>query len=62
VNGKALTSLSPAEVRRTFDVNTLAHFWMLQATLPSLEQCADALIVTISSVVKWALSPVFKSF
>ena len=36
VPGKALLDLSEAEVRRTFDVNTLAHYWTLQAFLPAI--------------------------
>ncbi|TDH71518.1 hypothetical protein CCR75_007264 [Bremia lactucae] len=43
--------LKPEQIRKTFAVNTFAHFWMVQATLPSLQKASKALIVTMSSVM-----------
>lgn len=51
VSGRSLSELSPAQIRATFAVNTLAHFWTVKAVLPSMKQCRDGLIVSVSSVV-----------
>jgi all-trans-retinol dehydrogenase (NAD+) len=52
VSGKSLAQLSPAQVRRTFAVNALAHFWTVQSALPSLQRASEALVVSVSSVVR----------
>lgn len=52
VAGKPLAQLSPAQVRKTFEVNTFAHFWTVQSALPSLKRAKQALIVSVSSVVR----------
>ena len=36
VAGKPLLDLTPEDIERTFRVNTLAHFWTLQAFLPAM--------------------------
>ncbi|CAK5275369.1 unnamed protein product [Mycena citricolor] len=36
VQGKLLLDLSPEDLKQTFDVNTLAHFWTLKAFLPAM--------------------------
>ncbi|TMW55729.1 hypothetical protein Poli38472_010611 [Pythium oligandrum] len=51
VIGKSIMDLSPSEVRRTFDVNVVAHFWMVKSVLPSMKQCEEAMIVSISSIL-----------
>uniref|UniRef100_K3WIM3 Ketoreductase domain-containing protein n=1 Tax=Globisporangium ultimum (strain ATCC 200006 / CBS 805.95 / DAOM BR144) TaxID=431595 RepID=K3WIM3_GLOUD len=56
VSGKSLLELSAAQIRATFAVNTLAHFWMVRAVLPSMKQCKDGLIVSVSSVMGMASS------
>lgn len=54
VAGRSLLELTPAQIRATFAVNTLAHFWTVRAVLPSMKQDAtrDAMIVSVSSVVR----------
>jgi NAD(P)-dependent dehydrogenase (short-subunit alcohol dehydrogenase family) len=52
VSGKSLAQLKPAQVRRTFAVNALAHFWTVQSALPSLQRASEALVVSVSSVVR----------
>lgn len=49
VAGKPLTSLEPADVTRTFGVNTLAHFWTLRAFLPDMLRNDSGHVVTIAS-------------
>ena len=36
VAGKPLLDLTPEDIERTFRINTLAHFWTLQAFLPAM--------------------------
>lgn len=59
VAGRSLLALSPSQIRQTFGVNTFAHFWLMQAVLPSMLRNTerDALIVTVSSVVRRLLLP-----
>jgi all-trans-retinol dehydrogenase (NAD+) len=49
VSGKWLTELTEADIRRTFEVNTLAHYWTVQATLPAMIERGRGHIVTIAS-------------
>jgi len=49
VTGKSLLEASPAEIQRTFDINTLALFWMTRAFLPSMIERDSGHIVTIAS-------------
>ncbi|RWS28017.1 epidermal retinol dehydrogenase 2-like protein, partial [Leptotrombidium deliense] len=51
VNGKKLLQLSDERIVKTFEVNTLAHFWICKAFLPDLVKLKRGHIVTISSVV-----------
>jgi all-trans-retinol dehydrogenase (NAD+) len=49
VTGKPLLDISDEEIERTFDVNTLAHFWTVRAFLPSMIEKGSGHIVTIAS-------------
>lgn len=49
VSGKHLLDASETEIRRTFDVNTLAHYWVTKAVLPGMIERGDGAIVTIAS-------------
>ncbi len=49
VSGKTITALSDAEIRRTFEVNTLALYWVSRAFLPSMIEKRRGHIVTIAS-------------
>lgn len=51
VQGKLITDLTPEDVRQTFDVNVLAHFWTLKAFLPEMIKQKVGHIVTIGSVM-----------
>jgi len=51
LNAKPILELSEEEIRRTFDVNTLAHFWTIQEFLPAMLRENKGHIVTVSSVL-----------
>lgn len=50
VQGKLIVDLTPEDVNQTFDVNVLAHFWILKAFLPGIVKLKIGHIVTVSSV------------
>jgi len=50
VQGKLILDLSPEDIRQTFDVNTLAHFWTLKAFLPEMIKKKSGHIVTVASI------------
>jgi len=49
VSGKPLVELTEADVRRTFEVNALALFWVTQAFLPGMVERDRGRVVTIAS-------------
>ncbi|MDH3757434.1 MAG: SDR family oxidoreductase [Gammaproteobacteria bacterium] len=49
VSGKNLLDISPAEIERTFQVNTLALFWTAKAFLPGMLERDRGHLVTIAS-------------
>lgn len=49
VSGKHLVDLTEADVRRTFEVNTLALFWVTQAFLPAMVERDRGRVVTVAS-------------
>eukprot|EP00002_Diphylleia_rotans_P009761 TRINITY_DN2010_c0_g1_i1.p1 TRINITY_DN2010_c0_g1~~TRINITY_DN2010_c0_g1_i1.p1 ORF type:complete len:290 (+),score=61.08 TRINITY_DN2010_c0_g1_i1:215-1084(+) len=49
VSGGALLSLDDEQIIRTFEVNSLAHFWTVRAFLPAMIAANEGHIVTISS-------------
>jgi NAD(P)-dependent dehydrogenase (short-subunit alcohol dehydrogenase family) len=51
VIGKDVCSISLAEVRRTLDVNVVAHFVMVKRLLPGMMKRNRGVIVTVSSVM-----------
>jgi len=51
VQGKLILDLKPEDVKQTFEVNTLAHFWILKAFLPEMIKQKTGHIVTMASVM-----------
>jgi all-trans-retinol dehydrogenase (NAD+) len=49
VTGKPILEPADEEIRRTFAVNTLAHFWTVRAFLPGMLERGGGHIVTIAS-------------
>jgi NAD(P)-dependent dehydrogenase (short-subunit alcohol dehydrogenase family) len=50
VQGKLILDLSPEDIRQTFDVNALAHFWTLKTFLPEMIRNKSGHIVTVASI------------
>ncbi|KIM91192.1 hypothetical protein PILCRDRAFT_168122 [Piloderma croceum F 1598] len=57
VQGKLILDLKPEDVKQTFEVNTLAHFWILKAFLPEMIKRRTGHIVTMASVMGLVGSP-----
>lgn len=55
--GKTLLSADPADIRFTFDVNTLALFWITRAFLPHMIARDHGMIVTVTSYASWLTIP-----
>ncbi|KIY49495.1 NAD(P)-binding protein [Fistulina hepatica ATCC 64428] len=51
VQGKLILDLLPSEIERTFNVNTLAHFWIIKAFLPAMLSRKSGHIVSVASVM-----------
>lgn len=51
--GKSVLDATPGDIRFTFDVNTLAHYWLAQAFLPSMVKANHGMIVTVASAASW---------
>jgi len=49
VSGRRLLEASEAQIRRTFEVNVIAHFWTTRALLPGMIERGRGKIVTIAS-------------
>ncbi|KAH3712331.1 hypothetical protein DPMN_072028 [Dreissena polymorpha] len=50
LHGGALLSLSEQDIRRTFDVNVLAHFWTCREFLPHMIRQNEGHIVNVASM------------
>ncbi|MEW5735214.1 MAG: SDR family oxidoreductase [Thermodesulfobacteriota bacterium] len=53
VTGKTFLKTTDEEVKRTIDVNTMAHFWTVRAFLPGMIRRDHGRIVTIASSAGW---------
>ncbi|RWS17854.1 epidermal retinol dehydrogenase 2-like protein [Dinothrombium tinctorium] len=53
VNGKNLLDLSETEIKRTFNVNTLSHFWLYKAFVPHMIQSKHGHLVSVASVASY---------
>jgi len=51
VQGKPILSLSEGDIRQTFGVNTLAHWWTIKAFLPDMLKRKSGHIVTVGSTL-----------
>lgn len=49
VSGKTILENSPEAIRKTLDINVLAHFWTIKAFLPAMLRNGFGHIVTIAS-------------
>jgi len=57
VTGTPLLDTPDERIIKTFEVNTLAHFWTVKAFLPDMLQANDGHIVTIASIAGFFAAP-----
>ena len=55
--GKTLLEAEPADIRFTFDVNTLAHYWIAKTFLPDMIANNHGTIVTVASYASFLTIP-----
>ncbi|CAM1506952.1 Fc.00g065930.m01.CDS01 [Cosmosporella sp. VM-42] len=55
--GRTVLDARPGDVRFTFEVNTLAHYWILQNFLPSMVDKNHGMVVTVTSYAAWTPIP-----
>ncbi|KAF4635171.1 hypothetical protein G7Y89_g2930 [Cudoniella acicularis] len=55
--GKDILKASEKDVRFTFDVNTLAHYWMAKEFVPSMVEKNHGMIVTVASFAAYVTVP-----
>ncbi|KAK3310040.1 uncharacterized protein B0T15DRAFT_506756 [Chaetomium strumarium] len=57
VQGRTILDATEHDIRFTFDVNTLAHYWTAQEFLPHLVRLNHGMVVTVASVAAWVAVP-----
>jgi len=55
--GKRILDSSEKDVRFTFEVNTLAHYWIAKEFLPSLVNGNHGMVVTVASIAAYVTTP-----
>ena len=55
--GKNILDATEKDVRFTFDVNTLAHYWMAKEFVPSMVRYNHGMIVTVASYAAFVTVP-----
>lgn len=55
--GKTLLDATEKDIRFTYDVNTLAHFWTAKEFLPYMIQRNHGMVVTVASFASWLNVP-----
>ena len=51
--GKTILESSEADVRLTFDVNTMSHYWLVKEFLPSMIANNHGMVVTVASIAAY---------
>lgn len=54
---KALMNNTEANIRRIFDVNTLANFWTIREVLPEMQERNAGHILTVASIAGFMGTP-----
>ncbi|ROW11332.1 hypothetical protein VMCG_01220 [Cytospora schulzeri] len=57
VRGKSIIDASEKDIRFTFDVNALSHYWIVQEFLPNIIENDHGMVVTVASVAAWVTIP-----
>jgi len=55
--GKSILDASEKDVRFTFEVNTLAHYWIAKEFLPSIVNRNHGMVVTVASIAAYVTVP-----
>jgi all-trans-retinol dehydrogenase (NAD+) len=55
--GKQILDATEKDIRFTFDVNTLAHYWMAKEFIPSMVKNNHGMIVTVASLAAYVTVP-----
>lgn len=55
--GKSILDATEKDVRFTFDVNTLAHYWLAKEFIPSMVAANHGMIVTVASYAAYIVVP-----
>ncbi|KAH7118982.1 hypothetical protein B0J11DRAFT_535781 [Dendryphion nanum] len=55
--GKTILASTESDIRLTFNVNTLSHYFLTQQFLPSMIQNNHGLILTVASLAAYATAP-----
>ncbi|KAL3889586.1 hypothetical protein ACJMK2_001922 [Sinanodonta woodiana] len=50
LHGGEILKIKEEDIRRTFDINTMAHFWTLREFLPSMLERNEGHIITVASM------------
>lgn len=51
--GKSIMDSTEKDIRFTFDVNALAHYWTVHEFLPNMIVNNHGMVVTIASIAAW---------
>ncbi|KAF7557593.1 hypothetical protein G7Z17_g518 [Cylindrodendrum hubeiense] len=54
-SGISILDSSEVQIRRTFEVNNMAHFWMIQEFLPAMIKANHGHIVTMASIASFVV-------
>ncbi|KAF2268538.1 NAD(P)-binding protein [Lojkania enalia] len=57
VRGKSILNSSESDIRLTFNVNTLAHYFLAQQFLPAMVSANHGMIVTVASFAAYVPAP-----
>ena len=55
--GKNILDSTEGDVRLTFDVNTLAHYWLAKEFLPNMISRNHGMVVTVASLAAYVTAP-----
>ncbi|TVY23267.1 Dehydrogenase [Lachnellula hyalina] len=55
--GKSILDASEKDVRFTFEVNSLAHYWIVKEFLPSIVKHNHGMVVTVASIAAYVTVP-----
>lgn len=57
LRGKTVLAASEADIRLTFEVNTLAHYWLTREFLPHMVERDHGMVVTVASQAAYVNTP-----